>query len=565
MQFSLSESDKADNQGMDSISLDSPLEISVTSNLKVCCKPTYRPRRVKNKGAILVLIWNHLIFSVFHLLLKYKDITWGTPLAWFSMFTAFGSTLLIAGLLADTRIGRYKLTCCSIWIIWIVSLLATMSLIMAQLIDGYFLINVNILGVLFIFMAIGFGGYQASIVQLGLDQLHDASTTEIKSFIVWYTWTLFSSGVIVDLTANCLSKKYIVFLLLFVSANVTLAVVLLLACNHHLIKEPIQQNPLQLIYNVIKYAVRNKHPRQRSAFTYCEDELPSRIDFGKHKYGGPFTTEQVEDVKTFLRLLPIVAVGGTLAGTIFVTSSFKDKLVEVYTNLVATSEPDGMTSRSAIAKCFHRSSFTNTIYNVVVLLIVVHELFLYPVFQRCYRQVESLQKIVIGIIGHALIILNLMAYDVISRHTFISNHGYNVTIQCTFDINPGALSTSFSYYWIAIPNILFAISMAMLYTGAIEFVSAQVPSSMKGLTIGIIYIGYLLSNTVWFALSQPFHVSSFWGTGTLSCAFWYMLTMSMVQICICPLLLIIIKCYKKRSRQDVLPNEHIFAERYYGT
>ena len=33
--------------------------------------------------------------------------------------------------------------------------------------------------------------------------------------------------------------------------------------------------------------------------------MPSRINLGKSKYGGPFTTEQVEDVKTLLRLLAI--------------------------------------------------------------------------------------------------------------------------------------------------------------------------------------------------------------------------------------------------------------------
>ena len=41
----------------------------------------------------------------------------------------------------------------------------------------------------------------------------------------------------------------------------------------------------------------------QSAFTYCEDHTPSRLDLGKNQYGGPFTTEEVEDVKTFLRLL----------------------------------------------------------------------------------------------------------------------------------------------------------------------------------------------------------------------------------------------------------------------
>ena len=37
-----------------------------------------------------------------------------------------------------------------------------------------------------------------------------------------------------------------------------------------------------------------------SAFTYWENDIPSRIGLYKHKYGGPFTNEEVEDV---LRLL----------------------------------------------------------------------------------------------------------------------------------------------------------------------------------------------------------------------------------------------------------------------
>ena len=57
------------------------------------------------------------------------------------------------------------------------------------------------------------------------------------------------------------------------------------------------------MYGVMKYAVKNKHPRLRSAFTFCEDEKLSRIDFGKRKYGGPFTTERVEDVKTLFRII----------------------------------------------------------------------------------------------------------------------------------------------------------------------------------------------------------------------------------------------------------------------
>ena len=47
------------------------------------------------------------------------------------------------------------------------------------------------------------------------------------------------------------------------------------------------------------------HP---SAFIYWEDEQPSQMDFGKRKYryGGPFTIEQVEDVKVMLHILMVL-------------------------------------------------------------------------------------------------------------------------------------------------------------------------------------------------------------------------------------------------------------------
>jgi hypothetical protein len=63
------------------------------------------------------------------------------------------------------------------------------------------------------------------------------------------------------------------------------------------------KNPYKLVYRVLKFAKDHTNPIRRSAFTYCEDELPSRLDLGKEKYGGPFTTEQVEDVKAFLGIL----------------------------------------------------------------------------------------------------------------------------------------------------------------------------------------------------------------------------------------------------------------------
>ena len=88
-----------------------------------------------------------------------------------------------------------------------------------------------------------------------------------------------------------------------------------------LIVEPVTINPFKLIFQVLKYAVKNKYPRLRSAFTYWEDKPYMRIDLGKAKYGGPFTTEQVEDVKIFFRLLPTILYFCLLMGQIYVLGS----------------------------------------------------------------------------------------------------------------------------------------------------------------------------------------------------------------------------------------------------
>ena len=63
--------------------------------------------------------------------------------------------------------------------------------------------------------------------------------------------------------------------------------------KHWLVKEPLIQNSFKLVYSVSRYAIKHKHPECRSAFTYCEDKSPSRIDLVRvnmedhsHRAGG---------------------------------------------------------------------------------------------------------------------------------------------------------------------------------------------------------------------------------------------------------------------------------------
>ena len=187
--------------------------------------------------------------------------------------------------------------------------------------DYYLILSNKVVPILFSFVGVGLGGFQATIIQFGLDQLYDASTVEIKSYILWYAMTNIGSFFVINFSIWCLNDYYKLLLLFYVCMSLTLAVIVLKFCNHWLIKEPATKNPFKLICNVIKYAIKNKHPRCKSAFTYCEDDLPSRIDFGKNKYGGPFTTEQVEDVKTFLRILPLITLISIGASIVYATNN----------------------------------------------------------------------------------------------------------------------------------------------------------------------------------------------------------------------------------------------------
>ena len=85
--------------------------------------------------------------------------------------------------------------------------------------------------------------------------------------------------------------------------------------------EPGHRNPNRIVIRVLKFAWKHKYPLQHSAFTYCDDERPSRLDFAKERFGGPFSTEQVEDVKTLLRIIAILLLIGPIFAMDLMTSN----------------------------------------------------------------------------------------------------------------------------------------------------------------------------------------------------------------------------------------------------
>ena len=182
--------------------------------------------------------------------------------------------------------------------------------------------------IIYIVYIVGLGLFQANAIQFGLDQLLEAPTPKLIAFIQWYYWAqnvgslaLFyavGSSVLVvgvrDLTNDTSSQlsEYAMTcaptFVLFTAMTIAVTAVLVKFCakkKDFYIQEA-GLNPFKMVYKVLKYSWKHKVPEHRSAFTFWEEDIPRRIDLGKNKYGGPFTNEEVEDTKTFFRILPLL-------------------------------------------------------------------------------------------------------------------------------------------------------------------------------------------------------------------------------------------------------------------
>ena len=524
--------------------------------LKEIFKPRYRRRTIYNKGAILILVWSFLATNLVYFI-RYAATTTYSSLVYYIALSIGVLLIPVAGWLADVSYGRYKIVQWSMWTMWIGSMLLAGGLVIIQLLE---LQNGPYLKLVLIFLiplGIGCGGFQANVIQFGVDQLVDASSDEVKVFIIWYVWTYISGQVTASLTLYYVSidRYKLLSLSLLVCANLSVAMSTNLLCRNVLIREPSARNTFKMVHKVITYAVKNKQPRQRSAFTYWEDKIPSRIDLGKKKYGGPFTTEQVEDVKTLFRVLFIVLVVAALLGT---TDEQYESTKIYFQNMLRFDDS-------------HLSSYVyyNFYFIAGTVLIPLNEILIYPLFSRCLPGFNSYWKCIIGVLLYFfryLILVALLTYTRQDLNVHLSNNSTVTVVPCIFyDSHSGPLNRTLDSRWIFLLEFLSISSVLFFYIGSIEFYCAQIPYTMKGLVVGIFYglsgIFVLVSQS----LSLPFKARSLaWGNDTLSCGFWYLITRMTCTVIMIVIAAVVMRCYKTRKREDILPNEHVFAEAYYS-
>ena len=518
----------------------------------------------KRKNTLLCMTWN---FAVFFILNSYYAT--GNHYQVGALVICFAGCP-IAGWLADVYIGRYQFIHCSLRVTWY-GIIATN---VYYLIDEHFFkfpsaAEISLQVILTIVVGLGLAGIIVNSMQFGLDQLIDASSADICSYISWCVWLYSLAKTMAVFSQQYLCGIYDLPLsFLFVSLTITVVVLSDVACNHWLVKEPVTQNPFKLIYQVLRYAVKNKYPRMRSAFTYWEDKPYSRIDLGKRKYGGPFTTEQVEDVKIFFQLLVILVAGILLRIMTHGHIVISDSRLAHYQGTMTLKHCEEIVHLQQFISWMQQKLVEMFSNAFIVLLVPVLELILYPLQKVFYPRLNMSMVTRINASIFLILLSNLsnLTLEVIAIH---DNKEQNATCQLLAHSNDYSDNqrVALNYRWLVIPQIIMSVSFYLFCTSGTEFVVSQCPYAIRGLIIGAACTTYGVSSGLYgmsLRIGIWLHNSSVKGFKDSNCGVWYYLAYALASLLVLLCALIIgKKCYKYRRRDEDIHNQQMFAENYY--
>ena len=550
---------------------------------------------MKSKASILVVSWTALVgglvipmmgkvhFALLYtFLMLHLDVSWTYVVLYFFVALLYMFYPLI-GFLADVYCGRLRVIMISLCSVLCFSLIFCVNytlLVYVTLPDGwaYFTIIVSLLCVIGII--VGAAGYRSNLVQFGLDQLLDAPSHHQGLFAHWALWSYELLTVIfVAYFAKyiCYLKgNYVFYFVSTLFCSFALALLTIFGCwkHHWFYSQAVSINPFKVVIKVLDFARKHRYPPLRSAFTYCDDERPTRLDYGKVRYGGPFTTEQVEDVKTFLRIVGVLLT----IGPAFVMDVPTSNVSLLYIGKHVTFDIPGILCdqwkwvliNSGLLRCVFR--------------VVFIPLYVWITFVHLKRSVPRiLCRLGLGIVIYITGIVSILLVDIIGHahhqgndttciftlQTFHdSNHTYK-SVLLPDDTNVTLFTVPYlDMHWsVLIPTQVFlAIGPSLAEATTYEFISAQSPQYMKGLLLGSFFAICGVFEFIGSVALVPFTSKQIRSDGNpivISCLTSYLIVISIIALIGLALFSVVAKKYKYRERDD-RPYDHRFVIDVYN-
>ena len=495
-----------------------------------------------SRGTLLVLVMSGLLYATHWFVYNAIDFSFRVTLRIILDGTHYSLWVLlpVIGWVAESWLGRYRAIVVGLIMSAVLLLLVQIAFVMKNLdwtIPGFVLTIVASLFAIF-----GVGSFYTNMLPFTLDQMVGAPAEELSAVVQWYYWG-YNIGLLVQDSLQSVSaivsqqlRFNILPTSLLVLGSLSLSAVLVMDCLCHkwLDTHDKTVNPLKLIFGVLNYARKNRCPRLRSAFTYIDEEQPSRLDFGKHKFGGPFTEEEVENVKTAFRLVPLLVsiIGATLS-------------LETYDQFALHSL---LTNKHTF---IHVQNMKHSVYYVALfVLIPVYRIIVYPFFGK---YVPSMLKLTgIGLFMCTVSAVITLAIDAIG-------HFYSNGSHCIFDDNAATGTIPLPIYWVLVINAVSGIGTFIAMCSMFEFAMAQSPNQMRGIIMGLVFAMVGLGKMGSYLLNT---ILRHYPTATPSCVFYYYLVLSLLMLLILVVYAIFAKCYKLRERERHINIQAIVEEHY---
>ena len=381
--------------------------------------------------------------------------------------------------------------------------------------------------------------FEVSIFCFGTEELIEmaAGSDSLSSYIWWRSWCT-NLGTMITVGSSCLfysHKNYKIYSSSFHFILLVLIIVTALVIKRWALKHGDSANPLKLIFGVLCFAFKNKYPLNRSALTYWE-KAPSRINFGKTKYGGPFLEKDVESVKTLFRLLPLIAVI-TMIEFPYQTLSVKK-----------------MTPK----QCLVYGSYF--IENCVAIVTVPIYQFIIKPFCIQRMRLTMLKRIIIGI---ALTVFGKLGFVVLDLYISIPaylNYKETICLLQSAENNTSEYIDDFYLYFQLLPSCINSVGVLLVIAGSFEFVFAQAPRSMRGLLIRIWFSITGIYEVAGWMMVKPFKAASEYLIP--SCELYVLLMNFLVMLASLIMSMLCSQRYRLHSNEDVF-NPHLIAEIYY--
>ena len=425
---------------------------------------------------------------------------------------------------------------------------------------------------MFCLAVIGIIAFQANFIQLGLDQLMDAPSRSLSIFVHVAIWadiigtTIVGIGFTFSTCPGLNVRIKIACSALPLLSLIVFPILLIFSCFKHqwFYTEPGRHNPYKNVCRILNFVRKHKYPLQRSAFTYCDDERPSRIDFAKMKYGGPFTTEQVEDVKALLRILTLLLSLGATFTMQIPTSDIGFTTFGQHTGY----------REDFIYLCIIWAILESNLLQYIIGSIFL-PIYIYIIFVLIGRHISMLTRIYIGLLFYNLGTVSMLAIDLAGHLHSVNDLGTGS--HCMFAYtrnNNGAILVYpvLEMHWAVLipPNILLGIGPPIITATVFEFISAQSPHSMKGLLIGIFFAIKGFFQLISSIALVPISSDSIWSKGSIrehppvtNCCFTYFLFTIVVALFGLVVFSIVVKQYKYRERDDRPYDQSVVEEIFH--